>query len=376
MDDKIFIKEKRSKYFIVPMLIVALVTSIVSSAFTYVIIDSRMDIDSRSTGNNGSNIKYQIQEVDNPVVAIAQKCGPSIVGVTVKYVTQSLFGMLDDGGSEGSGIIYTSDGYIITNFHVIEAAVNNSTATINITLPNEKESIPATIVGSDKVSDLALLKIDKTGLTAAELGNSSETKVGELAVAIGNPLGLDFAGSVTVGYVSAVNRKVTTEGRTYNLIQTDAAINSGNSGGALVNSKGQVIGVNSIKVQETGVEGLGFALPIDDVKPIIEQLLENKKIVRPYIGLSGFNLDSRVAEKNNLVEGVYVQQVMQNTPASKAGIKAGDIITAIEGQQINTMEKLNEIKNTKKVGDTITLKIYRQQKYIDFKVTLEEDSSY
>lgn len=376
MDDKIFIKEKRSKYFIVPMLIVALVTSIVSSAFTYVIIDSRMDIDSKSTGNNNSNIQYQIKEVDSPVVAIAQKCGPSIVGVTVKYVTQSLFGMLDDAGSEGSGIIYTSDGYIITNYHVIEAALSNSTATVNITLPNEKESIPATIVGSDKVSDLALLKIDKTGLPAAELGNSSETKVGELAVAIGNPLGLDFAGSVTVGYVSAVNRKVTTEGRTYNLIQTDAAINSGNSGGALVNSKGQVIGVNSIKVQETGVEGLGFALPIDDVKPIIEQLLENKKIIRPYIGLSGFNLDKKTAEKNNLVEGVYVQQVMQNTPASKAGIKAGDIITAVEGQGISTMEKLNEIKNTKKVGDTITLKVYRQQKYVDVKITLEEDTTY
>jgi len=282
---------------------------------------------------------------------------------------------LDDAGSEGSGIIYSADGYIITNYHVISSALSNSTATITVTLPNQKESIAATIVGSDKVSDLAVLKIDKTGLPAAEFGTSADTKVGELAVAIGNPLGQEFAGSVTVGYISAVNRKVTTEGRTYNLIQTDAAINSGNSGGALVNSKGQVIGINSIKVQETGVEGLGFALPIDDVKPIIEQLLTNKKISRPYIGLAGFDLDSKTAEKNSLVAGVYVQSVAANTPAQKAAIKSGDIITSIDGKAVETMEALNEIKNTKKVGDKVTLKIYRQKQYVDIVITLEEDNS-
>lgn len=375
MDDRIFVKEKKSNYIIVPMIVVALVTSITSSAFTYVIVDSKLNTGSESRGNTSSNVKYEIQTTDSPVVAIAEKCSPSIVGVTVKYVTQGMFGMLDDAGAEGSGIIYSQDGYIITNYHVVEAAVNNSTATINITLPDVEEPIPATIVGSDKVSDLAVLKIEKTGLVAAELGKSADTKVGELAVAIGNPLGMEFAGSVTVGYVSAVNRKVTTDGRTYNLIQTDAAINSGNSGGALVNSKGQVIGVNSIKVQETGVEGLGFALPIDDVKPIIEQLITNKKISRPYIGLAGFNLDENTAKANNLVAGVYVQQVSANTPAQKAGIKTGDIITAIDGKDITTMEKLNEIKNTKKVGDKVTLKIYRQSKYVDVDITLEEDNS-
>lgn len=373
MDEKVFIKEKKSNNILVSMIVVALVTSIVSSAFTYAIMDSKSD--NNEGAGTTTNMKYEIQSVDSPVVAIAQKCSPSIVGVTVKYVTQSMFGTLDDAGSEGSGIIYSSDGYIITNYHVIASALNNSTATISITLPNEEDSISATIVGSDKVSDLAVLKIEKTGLAAAELGKSADTKVGELAVAIGNPLGQDFAGTVTVGYISAVNRKITTDGRTYNLIQTDAAINSGNSGGALVNSKGQVIGINSIKVQETGVEGLGFALPIDDVKPIIEELLTNKKISRPYIGLSGFNLDSKTAERNNLTAGVYVQQVAANTPAQKAGIKNGDIITAIDGKSITTMEELNEIKNTKKVGDKVTLKIYRQKQNIDIEVTLEEDNT-
>ncbi len=373
MDDRVFMKERKSNYMVVSMIVVALITSVVSSAFTYVIIDSNLK--NNENTETIKNVKYEIQEVDNPVVAIAQKCSPSIVGVTVKYVTQSIFGTLEDAGSEGSGIIYSTDGYIITNYHVIASALSNSTATINITLPNVEESISATVIGADKVSDLALLKIEKTGLTAVEFGISADTKVGELAVAIGNPLGKDFAGSVTVGYISAINRKVTTGGRTYNLIQTDAAINSGNSGGALVNSRGQVIGINSIKVQEAGVEGLGFALPIDDVKPIVEELLANKKISRPYIGLSGFNLDSITAEKNNLVAGVYVQKVSGNTPAQKAGIKNGDIITEIEGKTIETMEELNEIKNTKKVGDTITLKIYRQKQYIDVKVTLEEDNS-
>jgi len=374
MDDKVFIKEKRSQYFIIPIIIIVLVTSVVSSAFTYVVMDSRLDRGVDNASNN-FNTKYEIQEVENPVVAIAQEAGPSIVGVTVKYITQGLFGILDNAGSEGSGIIYSSDGYIITNYHVIEAAVNNSTATIDITLPTEDESIPATIVGSDKVSDLALLKIEKTGLKAANFGTSADTKVGELAVAIGNPLGLDFAGSVTVGYVSAVNRKVTTDGRTYNLIQTDAAINSGNSGGALVNSKGQVIGVNSIKVATEGVEGLGFALPIDDVKPIIETLLKDKKVSRPYIGIVGFNVDERTAERNSLVAGVYVQQVAPNTPAKKAEVKTGDIITGIDGKDIKTMEELNDIKNSKKVGDKVTLKVYRNKQYIELSLTLEEDNT-
>ena len=377
MNDKVFMKEKKSNNILISMAIVALVTSTMSSALTYVIMDSKSNenLNNSESTQSATNVKYEIQQIDNPVVAIAEKCSPSIVGVTVKYVTQTMYGTLDDAGSEGSGIIYTADGYIITNYHVIASALNNSTATISVILPNQKESITATIVGSDKVSDLAVLKIDKTGLSAAEFGKSADTKVGELAVAIGNPLGQEFAGSVTVGYISAVNRKVTTEGRTYNLIQTDAAINSGNSGGALVNSKGQVIGINSIKIQETGVEGLGFALPIDDVKPIIEQLITDKKISRPYIGLSGFNLDSKTALANSLVAGVYVQQVAANTPAQKGGIKKGDIITSIDGKSIETMELLNEIKNTKKVGDKVTLKIYRQKEYVDIVVTLEEDNS-
>lgn len=372
MEEKIFVKEGRNKYYILTIAIVVLVTSVISSAFTYVVLDSRKVLTSSDSTNN---VKYEIESVENPVIAIAEKNSNSIVGVSVKYFTESIFGTLEDAGSEGSGIIYSEDGYIITNYHVIESAISDSSATVEVILPNETEGISAKIIGADKVSDLAVIKIDKKGLAAAEIGKSSETKVGELAVAIGNPLGQDFAGSVTVGYISAINRKITADGRTYNVIQTDAAINSGNSGGALVNSKGQLIGINSIKVLDTGVEGLGFAIPIDEAKPIIDELIENKKISRPYIGLSGFSIDEKTAEKNKLVEGVYIQQIGASTPASKAGLKKGDVIVSIDGKIVSSIEELNEYKNTKKVGDKITLKIYRQKEYKEVEVTLEEDST-
>ncbi|MEG1008292.1 MAG: S1C family serine protease [Clostridia bacterium] len=161
-------------------------------------------------------------------------------------------------------------------------------------------------------------------------------------------------------------------GKTFNLIQTDAAINPGNSGGALVNGKGQVIGINQIKIGETGVEGLGFAIPIDDAKPIIDALIKDKKIVRPYIGISGLSIDKDFAKKYDLVEGVYVKSVEANTPALKCGILKGDIITKIDSKDIKSMEELNEYKNTKKVGDTVKLKIYRDKNYVDIDLKLEE----
>lgn len=259
--------------------------------------------------------------MENPVVAIAETAGPSIVGVKVNYMSQGFFGSLKEADEEGSGIVYTEDGYIITNYHVIESAINNSTAKVTVTFANEDKEYEATIVGGDETTDLAVIKIDATGLTKATIGESSNIKVGELAVAIGNPLGQEFAGSVTVGYISAVNRKITTDGRTYKLIQTDAAINPGNSGGALVNSKGEVIGINTVKISSTETEGLGFAIPSDDAMPIIKELISNGKIVRPYIGISGVNLDETTAKMNNLVQEIYVAGVVANSPASQSGIQ-------------------------------------------------------
>lgn len=370
----VYIKEnKKGAPTFVIVIVTALIAGMIGSATMYAIFNTK---DKNNSTEQNATKKIEIESTDSPVVAIAQKAGPSIVGIKINAVAQNIFGSLEEASEEGSGIIYTQDGYIVTNYHVIESAISDSSATVSVTLANSEESIDATIVGYDEATDLAVIKIDKTGLTPAEFGKSSDLKVGEIAVAIGNPLGQEFAGSVTVGYISAVNRKITTSGRTYKLIQTDAAINPGNSGGALVNSKGQVVGINTVKIGSssstgTSVEGLGFAIPSDDAVDIINKLIKDKKIVRPYIGISGINVDESTAKKNNIPEGIYVAQVIASSPAAKAGIQKGDVITGIDGTDITTMEKLNEIKNAKNVGDKITLKIHRQNKDIEIKLTLE-----
>ncbi len=349
-------------------IILVIFVSTLSSLATYFLVTKGNGF--KLTGSN--NTTYNVENVENPVVAVAQIAGPSVVGVSVSYLEQSFFGSLEEGESEGSGIIYSEDGYIITNYHVIEDALNSSSATVKITLSNEEE-YEAEIIGSDQVTDLALLKIEKDGLTAAKFGKSEKLNVGELAVAIGNPLGKEFAGSVTVGYISALNRTITSDGRTYNVIQTDAAINPGNSGGALVNSKGEVIGINTAKINDTSVEGLGFAIPSDDALTIIEELKVSGKIIRPYIGIYGIDLDEMTAKRNKLVEGVYVYQIYNGSPAQQAGIQKGDIIVEFDGKKITTKQELNDIKNSKKIGDTIKVKVYRLGEYKEGEIVLGSD---
>ena len=376
---KMFIKEKRNS---TPMFIMAVITAIIAGAIgsvlTYTLLTKTKNNNSTNTSNSNNTTSIKIEATDSPVVAIAKKAGPSIVGIKINAMSQTMFGSLQESSEEGSGIIYSQDGYIVTNYHVIESAIKDSSAKISVTLADSDETIEA-LVGYDETTDLAVIKVEKAGLTAAEFGKSSELQVGDIAVAIGNPLGQELAGSVTVGYISALNRKITTSGRTYKLIQTDAAINPGNSGGALVNSQGQVIGINTVKIGSSlsgaSVEGLGFAIPSDDAVDIINKLIKDKKIVRPYIGVSGINVDETTAKMNNLPQGVYVAQVVTNSPASKAGLQKGDVITGIEGKDITTMEELNEIKNTKNVGDKITLKVHRQNKDMDVQVTLESDDT-
>ena len=358
----------------VPMILVIIIgvilVSVLSSLATYFLV-TRGSV--QITGAN--NTTYNVENVENPVVAVAQIAGPSVVGVSVTYYEQSIFGQLAEGESEGSGIIYSEDGYIITNYHVIEDAVNSSSAAVKITLSDETE-YQAEIVGTDEVTDLALLKIDpEEKLTPATFGDSSNIQVGELAVAIGNPLGQEFAGSVTVGYISALNRDITTDGRTYNVIQTDAAINPGNSGGALVNSKGEVIGINTIKISDYSVEGLGFAIPSNDALKIIEELKVTGKIIRPYVGIYGIDLDEATATRNRLVEGIYVYQVQDGSPAQEAGLQNGDIIVEFDGQEVKTTQELNDIKNKKEIGDSVHIKVYRAGEYKEGDLVLGSDEN-
>lgn len=359
-------KRRRGVPKVIIIIIGIILVSVISSLTTYFLVRGN------NTQISAGNTTYNVENVENPVVAVAQIAGPSVVGVKVDFYEQGFFGELQETSEEGSGIIYSEDGYIITNYHVVEDAISSTSAQVTVTLSNQEEYI-AKIIGTDSVTDLALLKIDATGLTPATFGKSSDLQVGELAVAIGNPLGQEFAGSVTVGYISALNRTITTDGRTYQLIQTDAAINPGNSGGALVNAKGEVIGINTVKVTDTTVEGLGFAIPSDDALKIIEELKLTGKIVRPYIGIYGIDMDEATAKRNNLVEGVYVYQVFSDSPAEAAGISRGDIIVEFDGQQVKTKQELNNTKNQKSIGDKVKVKVYRGGDYQELEITLSGD---
>jgi len=312
---------------------------------------------------------------------VANKILPSVVGIEVQYTVNSIFGGQSLTTGSGSGIIISSDGYILTNNHVVSNTESASTSafyqvseanSIKVYLYGDSETAyDAEIIGTDKETDLAVIKINKTGLTAAELGNSDNLKIGEWSMAVGNPLGL--ASSISIGAVSAINREVTDDdGTKYNLIQTDAAINSGNSGGALVNSKGQVIGINFMKISSVGVEGISFAIPITPAIEVSNELIQYNKVRRPYLGISGTTVTEQIAKKYNLAIGVYVQEVDGFTKAATAGLKGGDVIIAIDNKEIKTMTELTDYIKSKNIGDTVTLKINRNGEEIEITCELSE----
>lgn len=306
------------------------------------------------------------------VVEIAKKVGPTVVGINTKTQGITIFGRVQESEGSGSGIILTSDGYIVTNNHVIENA--NS---ITVVLSDGKE-YEAKLTGADSRTDLAVIKIDAVNLPYATLGNSSELQVGELAVAIGNPLGNELAGTVTGGYISALNRSIIVDDKEFNLIQTDAAINPGNSGGALVNNYGEVIGINSVKMSAEGVEGIGFAIPIDTAKPIIEDLKTSGYVTgRPVIGIGGRNVTKQDSAYYNIPVGIYVSQISPYSAAEKAGIQIGDVITEFNGEKVTTVDELNDKKEAFKVGDTVTLTYVRdgETRKSDLKLTEEKPVS-
>ena len=316
-----------------------------------------------------------LTEYSDTAMGVADKILPSIVGITIEYEVNSFFGR-STATATGSGIIISEDGYILTNNHVVDSESTSSyyqvmnAKSIKVQLYNDETEYEATITGKDDQTDLAVIKIEKTGLKAAELGDSSKLRIGEFVMAVGSPQGLST--SVTCGVVSALNREITAESRKYVVIQTDAAINEGNSGGALVNSKGEVIGVNTLKLEGTGIEGLGFAIPINSTKEIYSQLIEHNKVLRPYIGIEGTTITPELAKTYKLVEGVYIRSVQDFSAAQKAELKVGDVITEVEGKKVTTVDEINEIKNSHQIGDTIKLKVYRNNEYKDLELTLGE----
>ena len=341
----------------------------------------------QTSSGTTSNL-ISLSNYSNTAIFAANKILPSIVGIEVSYTatSNSIFGFgtpqTSTATATGSGIIISEDGYILTNNHVVDTSSSNSysyydisdATSVKVKLNSgtygDDATYDAKIVGKDSQTDLAVLKIDKTGLTAAEFGDSDQAVVGEFVMAVGSPLGLDT--TVTQGIISAVNREVESEGTKYTCIQTDAAINSGNSGGALVNSDGKVIGINTLKLSGSGVEGIGFAIPINSTLDVTNQLIDHNKVLRPYIGISGISLDETTAKKYNLTVGVYVKTVQNFSPAEKAGLQSGDVIVKADDKDITTMDELNEIKNSHKIGDTMKLKINRKGEEKDITITLEE----
>ena len=351
---------------------------------------SSSQIQSESAGIVNNKL-VSLSNYSDTAVYAANKVLPSIVGISITFdvkTTSNPFSMFGFGGgsttseasASGSGIIISEDGYIVTNSHVVSSESQSiyyelsEAKSVKVKLFNDETQYDATIVGKDAQTDLAVLKIEKTGLTAAEFADSDSVKVGEFAMAVGNPL--DLGTTITCGVVSALNRKVqdSEKSTAYTCIQTDAAINSGNSGGALVNSQGQVIGINTLKVSSTGVEGIGFAIPINSTTDVISQLKTYKKVKRPYIGISGRDLDEATAKKYNLVQGVYVGGVEEFSAAEKAGLKIGDVIIEVDGKKVTNMNELNEIKNSHSIGDTIKLKIYRNGSEKEITLTLGEQN--
>jgi serine protease Do len=392
----------RMKGLWVPMLVVALISSlltggIVGAYFTFGLpqkYNGGNPITPDNLVNENGSIR-QIEIVDKTTSAesaVAEKVSPSIVGISVTYENNDMFFGSSQEQGQGSGIIYRSDGYVITNNHVIEAAMQGSNnkkiapgAKIEVILPNQQDKpYEATVIGRDVETDIAILKINASELPAAEFANSDQVKVGERAIAIGNPAGLEFMGSVTSGIISGLNRKIEfDDGKSMRLIQTDAAINPGNSGGALLNSQGKVIGINTSKIGGGGYEGLGFAIPSNNAKEIAESLIESGYVQgRPQLGISvDTRFNKEIAEKNNIPEGILVADVEPLSGAFKAGILKRDIITKFNNVEIKSFNELETEKNKHKAGDKVQLTLYRMPdtgpadkgEYITVEVTLGED---
>lgn len=333
------------------------------------------------------------------VADIVKKVTPSVVGVQSTFSSANgsnnnpmngyggFFGYGSQGnnGSQGmtgvgTGIIMSKDGYIVTNAHVIydDEYGYGEASSVQIQMSDEETTYDARIVAYDKEADIAVLKIDADNLTPAEFGDSSSCEVGEMVVAIGNPLGLQFQNTVTCGIISALDRKVTINDNTMTLIQTDTAINNGNSGGPLINSSGQVIGINSAKMSSTysgeaTVEGIGFAIPMSEAKSIVDDLINYGYVTgRPQLGISCQDVTEAVSQAYNIPVGAYIFSVTAGGAADQAGLQPGDVITGIQDQTISTTEELNAVKNQYKAGDTITLTYVRAGETKKVDVTLAE----
>ncbi len=331
--------------------------------------------DSAVSGANQQSVQLLAEGSEKTELSteeIAKRVGPSIVGISCTTQTQSYFGV-QTGTSSGSGIIISADGNIMTNYHVISGGTN-----IKVKL-NTGNEYDATVIGGDEKTDVAVIKIKANEeLHVAALGNSDEVEVGSKAVAIGNPLASELFGTVTQGVISGVNRTITVGQREMNLIQTDAAISPGNSGGALINKYGEVIGINSVKLVSDNAEGLGFAIPINEASTIVKDLIDYGYVKgRPVIGVSVREITKELAYYNNLLidHGLYIMSVSEGSSVEKAGLVRGDIIVKFDGKTVNSSTEMNKLRDKHKAGDTVSITFMRGTQEKTVNLTLSEDTS-
>ena len=310
------------------------------------------------TSSRGGRVSEPLDGARNSyVVQAVEKSGPAVVGIAVKIYKQDVFNnAIPVGGGVGSGVLYDNEGHIITNNHVVA----RSNGTVQVYLSNG-ESVDGKVIGADEDSDLAVVKIDlPSGIQPIELGDSDDLHVGEPTIAIGSPLALEYQGTVTTGVISALSRTVDDPKQRIPLLQTDAAINPGNSGGALLDAEGRLIGINSSKVVKEGYEGMGFAIPINEARRVVDSIIKHGRAIRPYLGVTA--IDKKIAEHNRFTykgDGLYLLKVAGDGPAGQAGLRKGDIITAVDGKTVKYRIDLTEALDKHEPGDTVQITYLR-----------------
>lgn len=334
------------------------------------------DTNTQSGDNNSSNININIDESDLTIAeAVAMKCTNSVVGIRTTTSVSSFFGGTQEQGGSGSGVIYTSDGYIITNYHVISDVVMSTNGKIDVYIGNfQSDSYPATVVGYNISCDLAVIKIEADNLTPIELGNSDTLNIGQYVITIGAPGGLEFMGSVTYGIISGLDRVVSTDDN-IKLIQTDAAINPGNSGGALLDAQGKLIGINSSKIAAVDFEGMGFAIPVNTAIEKCDKIITRQGESKAYLGANiSISYTADVLEYYGLPSGAVVVSVAEDSPAEKAGLKRGDIITEFNGVEITEYHDLNDALYDCEPDETVEVTIYRDERYYTVDIKLASNT--
>lgn len=325
------------------------------------------------TDSENTTVNINVDKTaENIVEAVASKVTPSVVGIRTTTSVKNFFGGSSDETGEGSGVVYTRDGYIITNYHVIaDAVTNKSNSKIEVFLDTaDSESYEAKVVGYNISADLAVIKINVTNLTPIEVGNSDDLKVGQYVITVGNPGGLEFMDSVTYGVVSGLNRVVSADSGV-ELIQTDAAINPGNSGGALVNAKGQLVGINSSKIVAQEYEGMGFAIPSNTTVEICNNIISKEFDPEPYIGITiSEKYTAEVLSFYGYPTGAVILSVAESSPAEDAKIRKGDIITEYNGTKITEFGVLVRLMDESEPGDRVTVKYYRAGRYYSTTLTV------